>query len=149
MTWCNLVLVRRQSPEIYNPVFQYHTQPLLDVFKALLLIHYHCSQPVWPMKIAPTNVNPAATPKSNVYNPLSKPPNLWLTAFTPQGTDWVIFFSFSWVPSSVTHWKNDHVSPVFTLNQWIFGLLFLSKLEYACSFRGSTGIWALGALWGF
>lgn len=56
-----LLLGSRQSPEIYNLVFQYHTQPLLDVFEALLLVHFHCGQPVWPMRITPTYFNPAET----------------------------------------------------------------------------------------
>ena len=51
----------RQLPEIYNMVFQYHTQPLLDVFEAFLLVHFHCAQPVWPMRITPTYFNPADT----------------------------------------------------------------------------------------
>lgn len=56
-----------QLPEIYNMVFQYHTQPLLDVFKALLLVHFHCAQPVWPMRITPTYFNPADTLQSSSY----------------------------------------------------------------------------------
>lgn len=47
----------RQSPEIYNMVFQNHTQPLLYVFKALLLIHFHGAQPIWPIRVTPTYLN--------------------------------------------------------------------------------------------
>lgn len=50
------VLMSWLSPEIYNMVFQNHTQPLLDVLEALLLVHLHCAQPVWPVRITPTRL---------------------------------------------------------------------------------------------
>lgn len=43
---------------------------------------------------------------------------------------------------------DDNVSPGLPLNEWYFGILSLSKLEYECLFRGSARIWALGGLWG-
>ncbi len=54
----------------------------------------------------------------------------------------------SWVPFVLHIHINGSVSPFLPLKEWHFGILSLSKLEYACSFRGSARIWALGALWG-
>lgn len=69
----NVLFKSQQSPEIYNLVFQYHTQPLLDVFEALLLVHFHCAQPVWPMRITPTYFNPAESlQRFNLCNLLSE-----------------------------------------------------------------------------
>lgn len=39
-------------------------------------------------------------------------------------------------------------SPLLLLKEWDFGILSFSKLENATSFRGSAGVWALGAQWG-
>lgn len=40
------------------------------------------------------------------------------------------------------------ISPFLPWTQRGFGILSLSKLEHARSFRGGARIWALGALWG-
>lgn len=157
MTWGNVQLVDWQSPEIYNLAFQYHTQPLLDVFKALLLIHFHCAQPVWPMRITPTYFNPAETLEMvQLMQPLVCVQQVTQKKKDTQAHSYQLPRKWlhncerfvSWVPFVLHIQINDNVSPFLPLKEWYFGIHSLSKLEYAYSFRGSARIWALGALWG-
>jgi len=140
-----------QSPEIYNLVLQYHTQPLLDVFKAFLLVHSHGAEPVRPVRITPTHLTQLKPCRHATYanshlsptggNKGIKQTLHWLTAFGSQGTGrklcemFLFYFIFFFI------W----LSPFFALK----GLLSLSKVEYARSLRGSARVWALGALWGY
>lgn len=71
----------------------------------------------------------------------------WLEASSSQLTANYVRF-VSWVPFVLHVQINNNVSPLLPLKEWYFGILSLSKLEHACSFRGSARIWALGALWG-
>lgn len=139
-------MLRWQSPEMYNLVFQYHTQPLFDFFKAILLVHFHCAQPVWPMKHTSKMFNPVElrsilTP----LQPLSSTQTMQgKTQKLPRNWLQLVFE----VPFVSGKQRNDNVSPFGLLKEWVFGILSLSKLEFACSFRGSARFRALGALWG-
>lgn len=156
--WLEVMRCCCQLPEIYNMVFQYHTQPLLDVFKALLLVHFHCAQPVWPMRITPTYFNPADTLQSSSYatsrlSLTGAKINKWTDAGwklppPPEELYANCVRSVSWVEFVLHIQINHKVSPFWPWKGWLFGILSLSKLEYSCLFRGSAWIWALGALWG-
>lgn len=78
----------------------------------------------------------------------------WLSASSQLPRNWLHMCGHVWTlcpafPFGLHIYINDNVSPFGVLKELNFGVLSLSKLEYASSFRGCTRTWTLVALWGY